>query len=155
LPAVSGAGGSNGSGDLPGIDQTLSRPLTLREHLLAQLSVDIVDPVDRVIGTHLIEMTDDAGYLQGDLADVAERLDCDVARVSATLATLQHFDPPGVFARDLAECLTLQLKDRDRFDPAMQALVANLPLLAGRDAAALKQLCGVDAEDLAEMVAEL
>ena len=154
LPASSGAGGT-GQGELPGLDQTLSRPLTLREHLLAQLSLDIVDPVDRVIGTHLIEMIDDAGYLQGDLADVAERLDCDVARVRATLATLQHFDPPGVFARDLQECLTLQLKDRDRFDPAMQALVANLPLLAGRDAAALRQLCGVDAEDLAEMVAEL
>jgi RNA polymerase sigma-54 factor len=100
-------------------------------------------------------MTDDAGYLQGDLTDVAERLDCDVARVAATLAMLQHFDPPGVFARDLAECLTLQLKDRDRFDPAMQALLANLPLLAGRDAAALRQLCAVDAEDLADMVAEL
>jgi RNA polymerase sigma-54 factor len=151
----SGAGGSGGGGDLPGLDQTLSRPLTLREHLLAQLSVDVVDPVDRVIGTHLVEMVDDAGYLQGDLADVAERLDCDVARVAATLAALQHFDPPGVFARDLAECLMLQLKDRDRFDPAMQALVANLPLLAGRDAAALRQLCGVDAEDLADMVAEL
>ncbi|HET7595267.1 MAG TPA: RNA polymerase factor sigma-54 [Stellaceae bacterium] len=144
-----------GNGDLPGIDQTLSRPLTLREHLLAQLSVDIIEPVDRVIGTHLIEMTDDAGYLQGDLADVATRLDCDVARVQATLAKLQRFDPAGVFARDLAECLTLQLKDRDRFDPAMQALLANLPLLAGRDAPALMQLCGVDAEDLAEMVAEL
>jgi RNA polymerase sigma-54 factor len=151
----SGAGGSGGGGDLPGLDQTLSRPLTLREHLLAQLSVDVVDPVDRVIGTHLVEMVDDAGYLQGDLADVAERLDCEVARVAATLAALQHFDPPGVFARDLAECLMLQLKDRDRFDPAMQALVANLPLLAGRDAAALRQLCGVDAEDLADMVAEL
>ena len=145
----------NSGGDLPGLDQTLSRPLTLREHLLAQLSVDIADPIDRFIGTHLIDMTDDAGYLQGDLADVALRLDCEPARIEATLARLQCFDPPGVFARDLAECLTLQLKDRDRFDPAMAALLANLPLLAGRDARALMQLCGVDAEDLGEMVAEL
>ena len=152
-PATSTPGG--GGGDLPGIDQTLSRPLTLREHLLAQLSVDIAEPVDRVIGTHLIDMTDEAGYLQGELADVADRLDCDVARVAATLTKLQRFDPPGVFARDLAECLTLQLKDRDRFDPAMQALLANLPLLAGRDAAALRHVCGVDGEDLTQMVAEL
>ena len=127
----------SGGGDLPGIDQTLSRPLTLRDHLLAQLSVDIADPVDRVIGAHLIDMLDDAGYLQGDLADVASRLDCEVARVEATLAQLQRFDPPGIFARDLAECLALQLKERNRFDPAMQALLANLPLLAGRDAPAL------------------
>ena len=140
---------------LPGLDQTLSRPITLREHLLAQISVDLADPVDRVIGAHLIDMVDEAGYLQGDLAEIAERLGCDVPQVEATLKLVQRFDPPGVFARDLAECLSLQLSDRDRLDPAMRALVENLPLLASRDAAALMRLCGVDAEDLAEMVAEL
>jgi RNA polymerase sigma-54 factor len=141
--------------DLPGLDQTLSRPMTLRDHLLAQLSVDIAEPEDRVIGAHLIDLVDDAGYLQGDLADVARRLDCEVAQVEATLARLQRFDPPGIFARDLAECLALQLKERDRFDPAMQTLLANLPLLANRNASALMRLCGVDAEDLAQMIAEL
>ena len=140
---------------LPGLDQTLSRPTTLRDHLLAQLSVDIADPIDRVIGTHLVDMVDEAGYLQGELADVADRLDCAVTRVEATLALMQRFDPPGVFARHLAECLALQLADRDRLDPAMRALIDNLPLLASRNAPALIKLCGVDAEDLAEMVAEL
>src|ERR1700730_8250144 len=85
--------------NLPGLDQTLSRPATLREHLLAQLSVDIAEPVDRFIGAHLIDMVDEAGYLQGELADVAERLDCDVARVEATLRLMQRFDPPGIMAR--------------------------------------------------------
>jgi RNA polymerase sigma-54 factor len=146
---------STAPSDLPGLDQTLSRPLTLRDHLLAQLSVDISDPVERMIGAHLVEMVDEAGYLQGDLAEVAERLGCEVAQVEATLSLLQRLDPPGVFARDLAECLGLQLKERDRFDPAMQALVANLPLLASRNAPALLRLCNVDAEDLAEMIAEL
>jgi RNA polymerase sigma-54 factor len=141
--------------DLPGLDQTLSRPPTLRDHLLAQLSVDIGDPALRMIGAHLVEMVDEAGYLQGDVAEVAERLGCDLAQVEATLTLLQRFDPPGVFARDLAECLALQLKERDRFDPAMQALVANLPLLASRNAPALLRLCHVDAEDLAEMIAEI
>jgi RNA polymerase sigma-54 factor len=140
---------------LPGLDQTLTRPTTLRDHLLAQLSVDLADPVDRLIGAHLVDMVDEAGYLQGDLAEVAERLGCAAARVEATLALLQRFDPAGVFARNLAECLALQLKDRDRLDPAMQALIDNLALLASRDAPALMKLCGVDAEDLAEMVAEL
>ncbi len=140
---------------LPGLDQTLTRPTTLRDHLLAQLSVDVADPADRVIGTHLVDMVDDAGYLQGDLGEVAERLGCGAERVEATLKQLQRFDPPGVFARDLAECLALQLQDRDRLDPAMKALVDNLPLLASRDAPALMKLCGVDADDLAEMVAEL
>jgi RNA polymerase sigma-54 factor len=140
---------------LPGLDQTLTRPTTLRDHLLAQLSVDLADPADRVIGAHLVDLVDDAGYLQGDLGEVAERLGCGVERVEATLKQLQRFDPPGVFARDLAECLALQLQDRDRLDPAMKALVDNLPLLASRDAPMLMKLCGVDADDLAEMVAEL
>jgi RNA polymerase sigma-54 factor len=78
-----------------------------------------------------------------------------VARTEATLDKLQRFDPPGIFARNLAECLALQLKERDRYDPAMQALIAHLPLLAQRDAAALMRICGVDAEDLADMVAEI
>ena len=71
------------------------------------------------------------------------------------LARVQEFDPPGVFARDLAECLGLQLRDRNRLDPAMQRLLEHLPLLAARNAAALMQVCQVDAEDLAEMVAEI
>ena len=64
-------------------------------------------------------------------------------------------DPAGVCARSLTECLALQLKERDRFDPAMRALVENLPLLAKRDLAALRRLCGVDDEDLADMIAEI
>jgi RNA polymerase sigma-54 factor len=145
----------SGGSALPGLDQTLTRPETLHDHLLAQLSLDSADPVDRMIGAHLVDMVDEGGYLRGELADVAERLGCAVERVAATLTLLQRFDPPGVFARNLPECLALQLRDRNRLDPAMQALLDNLPLLASRNAPALMQLCGVDADDLAEMVAEL
>jgi RNA polymerase sigma-54 factor len=141
--------------DLPGLDQTLVRPETLRDHLVAQLSVELQEPADRVIGTHLIDLLDEAGYVSADLSGVAELLGCPVSRVEATLARLQRFDPPGIFARSLAECLAIQLKERNRFDPAMQRLVENLPLLASRDAAQLMRICGVDAEDLADMVAEI
>ena len=141
--------------DLPGLDQTLSKPKTLREHLLDQLAVDIADPTDRMIGAELIEMIDEAGYLAGSLAELAVRLACPVARLLPVLARVQQFDPPGVAARTLKECLALQLQDRDRLDPAMQALLDNLPLLAARDAAALIKICGIDAEDLADMVAEI
>ena len=71
------------------------------------------------------------------------------------LRILQSFDPPGICARDLAECLTIQLRERDRFDPAMQALITRLDLLAKRDFAALKKVCGVGDEDLADMIAEI
>jgi RNA polymerase sigma-54 factor len=141
--------------DLPGLDQTLSRPTTLREHLLAQLAVDIADPTDRIVGAELIEMVDEAGYIAGSLDELAVRLACPVARIVPVLARLQQFDPPGICARTLKECLALQLQDRDRLDPAMQALLDHLPMLASRDAGALMRVCGVDAEDLADMVAEL
>jgi RNA polymerase sigma-54 factor len=117
--------------------------------------MEITDPVDRMIGIHLIDLLDDAGYLTGDLAEVAALLGCETARVEATLDRLQRFDPPGIFARSLRECLALQLAERDRLDPAMEALLDNLDLLADREAARLKELCGVDDEDLAEMVAEV
>ncbi len=141
--------------DLPGLDQTLVRPETLRDHLLAQLSVELHEPADRLIGAHLIELVDESGYLTSDLEGVAHILDCAPERIEETLKRLQRFDPPGIFARTLAECLAIQLTERNRFDPAMQRLVENLPLLANRDMAQLMRICGVDAEDLALMIAEL
>jgi len=147
--------GAGHAGDLPGIDQAAARPRTLREHLIEQIGADLPDQADRVIALHLLDQVDEAGYLQGGLDGAAERLGCAPARIERVLARLQEFDPPGVFARDLAECLALQLRDRDRLDPAMQRLLDNLPLLAARNAAALMRLCGVDAEDLTEMVAEI
>jgi RNA polymerase sigma-54 factor len=138
-----------------GLDQTLSREVSLRDHLLAQLNMEIVDPVDRIIATHLIDQLDESGYLTGEIAQVAETLNCDVARVEATLDELQRLDPPGVFARSLKECLALQLRERNRLDPAMQALLDHLDLLARRDISALSRICGVGAEDIAEMVTEI
>ena len=141
--------------EVPGLDRTPSRPKTLREHLLEQLAVDIADPVDRLIGAELVEMMDEAGYLAGDLAELAVRLGCPPARAEMVLSRLQQCDPPGIGARDLRECLGLQLKERNRLDPAMQALLDHLPMLASRDAAGLMRVCNVDAEDLADMVAEI
>jgi RNA polymerase sigma-54 factor len=131
------------------------RELSLGEHLEAQLSVAGLDDAERAIALTLIDAVDEGGYLRADLAELADRLGCDEARIEAVLTTLQGFEPTGVFARDVAECLTLQLKDKNRFDPAMAALVANLELLARRDMAGLRRACGVDDEDLKEMVAEL
>jgi RNA polymerase sigma-54 factor len=148
-------GSSGGGADLPGLDQTATRDITLRDHLQGQLALDIDDPVDRLIGTHLIDLLDESGYLAGELGPLAELLGCEVARVEAALARLQRFDPAGIFARNLAECLALQLKERNRYDPAMAALLENLPLLASRDLPALMRVCRVDADDLAEMIREI
>lgn len=128
---------------------------TLADHLAEQLVLATGDPVDRVIGQYLLDLVNEAGYLAGDIAEVADKLGAPIARVEAVLGLLQTFNPPGVCARNLAECLAIQLKENDRFDPAMQALVAHLDLLAKRDFAALRRCCGVSDEDLVDMVAEI
>jgi len=157
-PAFADIGGSGGGSFdtlAPGFEETLSEKPSLRDHLTGQLTMEIADPVDRLIGLHLIDMLDEAGYVAGPLAAVAEALNCDVGRVEATLKKLQQFDPPGIFARSLAECLGLQLADRDRLDPCMQAFLDNLDLLAKRDLKALAKACRTDAEDIVDMIAEI
>jgi RNA polymerase sigma-54 factor len=147
-----GSGGSEGDSNL---ESYLSSETTLAAHLAEQLTLAIADPVRRMIGQYLVDMVDEAGYLAGDLDDVAEKLGAPLAEVEAVLLQLQKFDPPGVCARNLTECLAIQLRERDRFDPAMQVLVAHLDLLARRDVASLRKLCGVDDEDLADMIGEI
>jgi len=131
------------------------RDLTLWEHLQAQASAAGLSAADHGIALTLIDATDEGGYLRADLGEIAERLGVDAARVEAVLAVCHGFEPTGVMARSIAECLTLQLIERNRFDPAMGALLENLELLARRDLTALRKACGVDAEDLSEMIAEL
>ncbi|MGJ3263603.1 MAG: RNA polymerase factor sigma-54 [Salinarimonas sp.] len=133
----------------------LTREATLAEHLSGQLDLAVTDPMERLVGRFLIDAIDETGYLAESVDAVADRLSCAPAMVERVLATIQRFDPTGVGARDLAECLAIQLRERDRFDPAMQALVSRLDLLARRDLAALKRLCGVDDEDLVEMIREI
>lgn len=137
------------------LEQTLAKETSLREHLLAQMNLDLPAACERIIGVHLVDMIDEAGYLAGDLGDVAKLLNCGLTLIEATLEKLQRFDPPGIFARSLAECLALQLRDRERLDPAMQTLLENLDLLANRDMAALRRICGVDSERLAGMIEEI
>lgn len=137
------------------IERAASAGVNLRDHLAAQLGLEVSDSTDRMIGAYLIEMLDDAGYLIGDLREVATQLDCELARVETVLVCMQQFDPPGIFARNLRECLTIQLREYDRLDPVMQILLDNLNLLAKRDFGTLLQRCGVNSEDLAEMVTEI
>jgi len=154
----SGGSGSRGGDFEEGeynLEHTLSKDVSLRDHLLAQINIELDDPADRLIGIDLIEMLDEAGYLTGELAELADRLGCDIGLVERTLVKLQKFDPPGVFARSLAECLALQLRERNRLDPAIQALLDNLDLLAKRDLVALRKICAVDNEDLVQMIEEI
>lgn len=156
LNGMSIGGGSTNFADADtDFTQNLSAATSLKDHLEAQLGYAQLLPTEQMIGHFLIDMVDDAGYLRGDLGDVSEKLAAPMAEVEAVLRTLQGFDPVGVFARDLRECLALQLKELDRLDPAMATLLDHLELLARRDFASLRRHCGVDGEDLAEMIAEI
>ena len=137
------------------LEGSLVREKTLSDHLHDQLAVANLPDSDRAIAVVLIDGVDEGGYLRTDLIELAERLGCSAERIETVLAELQGFEPTGVFARDVRECLSIQLRERDRLDPAMAALLDNLDLLARHDMAALRKVCGVDPEDLKDMLSEL
>jgi RNA polymerase sigma-54 factor len=143
------------SSDHVNLEAFVAEQVSLRDHLTEQMQLALHDPVKKLIGQYLIDQVDDDGYMRGSVENLADRLGAPVALVEETLKTLQGLEPAGVFARDLAECLSLQLKDLNRFDPAIETLLQNLDLLASHDFAALKRACGIDNEDLADMIAEI
>ncbi len=150
-----GASSRYDADDAMSLESTLTRGLNLHDHLAAQLTVVCTDARDRLIGAYLIDAIDEAGYLTVDLMAAAQHLAVPVPVVENVLKAIQTFDPTGVGARTLAECLALQLKERNRLDPAMQALLDNLDLLAKRDVQGLLRLTQVTNEDLADMIAEI
>ena len=153
--ATLGQGARSSVDEESNLEAYVAEERTLRDHLTEQLVLAFADPAQRLIGHHLIDMTDEAGYLRGELAGVAELLGAPLELVEETLAVMQGFEPCGVFARDLRECLLLQLKEQDRCDPAMAALIENLQLLAVHDLAALKRAARVSDEDLMDMIQEV
>ncbi len=134
---------------------TLASPLTLAAHLREQAGITFARPVDLMIAAYLIDLVDADGYIRTPLDNIAQLLSVSLIEVEQTLGVLQSFDPPGVCARDLAECLTLQLKEKGRYDPFMERLLAHLHLVAACDFQRLKKVCGVDHDDLREMIGEL
>ncbi|MBD0274889.1 MAG: RNA polymerase factor sigma-54 [Acetobacteraceae bacterium] len=154
--AYNGRGGrADFSDDLAGVEDTAPSRRTLREHIGEQIRLGFADAGDRLIAARLLALVDPAGRLAAEDGALAAALGCEEARVAAVRARMQRFDPTGMFCRDLRECLAVQLAELDRLDPAMRALLDNLDLLARRDRAGLMRACGVDAEDLADMVVEL
>jgi RNA polymerase sigma-54 factor len=145
----------NEAGEDYDLEDFVAGQLTLRDHINQQLPFAISLAADRLTAVHLLDQLDDAGYFQGDIDEIARLLGREPEAVDAILRHLQSLDPPGVFARSLGECLAIQLQQQDRFDPAMAALIDHLDLLAKRDFASLRKICGVDDEDLLDMLSEI
>ena len=148
---------SRGDGDFSGdFDSFAAAEPSLIDVLVEQAAAAFGhDPAAMLIARHLIDLIDDAGYLIGTVDEVAARLEAAPVQVEAVLAVIQRFDPVGVGARTLAECLMVQAREADRLDPAMAALLQHLDHLARGDLAMLRRLCGVDQEDLSDMIREL
>ncbi|CAM3124857.1 RNA polymerase sigma-54 factor [Sphingomonas antarctica] len=135
-------------------DQLACAEGSLCDHLGTQAG-EILDGVDLLIARQIIDCIDDAGYLAEPLGDIAARLKISTREADKVLEIIQGFDPVGVGARTLAECLELQAKAADRYDPCMATLIANLDLLAAGRIAQLQRLCNADDEDMADMIREL
>lgn len=148
-------GGGASNNDSYDLEAFVATEVTLGSHLAEQLAVAFAIPAQRMIGQYLIDLVDESGYLPPDLGQAAARLGTSPEEVEAILAVLQKFDPPGVCARSLSECLEIQLRELNRYDPAMQALVEHLDLLAKHDIASLRKFCGVNDEDITDMIGEI
>lgn len=137
------------------LDHLEAQPLSLKEHLLSQLSTDITDPTDKLIGSYLIGILEDTGYFPKDYMDQARKMGTNPARIEATITLLQQFDPAGVFARNLAECLTLQLQDRGVLTKQTQAVLDNLDLFEQGAIEKLLHKCGITKDDLREIMVQI
>jgi RNA polymerase sigma-54 factor len=144
-----------GSDDDVNIEAFVANEVSLHQHLSEQLPLVLQEPAERLIGQYLIDMIDEAGYLPADLSSLPEKLGAPPELVDRVLAQLQTLDPPGVSARSLKECLALQLKEQNRYDPVVAAFLDNLHLLASHNLSALKKAVGIEMDELMEIVAEI
>ena len=155
-PDLSGQWSERGeAGEAPDIDQFVASRPSLAEHLGEQINHIIRDPAERLIARFLVDGVNEAGYLAVELPAIAEQLGAPLETVEAVLQKVQGCDPVGVFARDVRECLAIQLREKDRLDPMMQRLLDHLDYIAAHDMAGLARAVGCDREDLADMLAEL
>jgi len=137
------------------LDFTADRPKSLATHVLEQIDLLFAEAADKRIALKLAEGLDEAGYCRLEAPAIAEALSVELADVERVWARLRTVEPAGLFARTVAECLGAQLAERNRLDPAMKAFLDNLDLVASGELGQLRRRCGVDEEDLRDMLAEL
>lgn len=141
--------------ELPDLENRMGDGPSLAEHLGEQVGALAHDAREALVAHRIIHELDEAGYLPIALREIADSLGVPLAEAERALELVQSLDPTGVGARSLAECLALQAKEADRYDPCMARLLDHLDLLASGDIARLRRLCDVDDEDFADMLAEL
>jgi RNA polymerase sigma-54 factor len=151
-----GRGGSSDfSGDDRGIEDLAEAPRSLRDHLGEQVRLGFPDPAERLIAGQFLALLDPAGRVGMTDDAIAEALGVPTTAVTLVRERMMRFDPTGMFALNLRQCLAVQLAEKNRLDPAMATLLDHLELVGKRDTRALIALCGVDAADIADMINEI
>ncbi len=151
-----GAGGNSKFEDAESsFENRMSSEKSLREHLIDQLHVRFNDNRDRMVGAMLIDRIDESGYLREDPQELAEQIGASEERIERLLEKMKGFDPTGVFAHDLAECMALQLEERGQLDGPMRTLIENLNMLGDHDFKGLAEKCGVNETYLKDMIGEI
>ncbi|MDD9909189.1 MAG: RNA polymerase factor sigma-54 [Ahrensia sp.] len=145
---------SRGADDVD-LGELTPQRLTLRDHLHSQLAIAAAPPRLHALAACLVDLLDDAGYLREDFNELSERLSVEPQEIDEALKLVQTFEPTGIGARSLSECLALQLREKNRLDPAMQLVLDNLHRLAKRDFVGLGLLTGLDVEELSEILQEV
>ncbi len=137
------------------IDSYTASKITLSDHLLEQISLMFSDQLKLIISHQLVNNLDERGYLDITCEEIATLLNVEEHEVISVLKELHSCEPLGVFARDLPECLAIQLKERDRLDPLMMKLLDNLHFIAKHDFLTLEREIGASKEDISDMLSEL
>lgn len=143
----------NNDGAFDYFEQRLSKEKSLYDIIDEQIGVHFTNSGDKIIAKILSEQLDRAGYFRGNLEDIAQRLKISLERTQRVLKKLQTFEPSGIFATSLSECLKIQLTDRDELTYELEALLDNLELLAERKFKELAKICDCEIEDIAELTA--
>ena len=136
-------------------EQKLAGEKSLYTFLDEQISTSFTSPKEKIIAKSLCEHLDAAGYFRGDIKEIAKKFRCPTQIIINVLNRLKDFEPSGIFAENLKECLSIQLKDINRYDPLIAKLLDNLPLLADGRIKELLKICNTSSEELFEMISDI
>lgn len=141
--------------DFDFLQERISSSKSLYRHIEEQIEITFKSETDKIIAHILTEQLDAAGYFRGNTSEIAQQLKCSPQRINIILSKMQQFEPSGIFAKNLSECLKIQLQDINRYDPSIAILVENLPLLADGKIKELQKKCSASLEDIQSMILDI
>jgi RNA polymerase sigma-54 factor len=128
---------------------------TLNDHISEQIGLSIQDHIEKLVALYLLDLLEPNGYINPNTDEISKQLKCSKDLIKKVLANLQSFDPPGIFARNLKECLYLQLRTKGEITPEISAVLDNLELVANAEFAKLAKICKIPQGELEQIIAKI